>query len=203
MKKSGFLFRLAIFAVAFVGTALAQTAPLQPPAGPHGTDYPHAAITVKGPYWANNRANDNNFKYFIYEPASPTPVDAPVILFLHGFAAFNPSNYQAWLDHMTRKGYIVVWVQFQAAALTPLKSLAPNARAAWVDALYRLQNFWWESHVKPKKDGQGRLMTTFVGHSVGSWLATVIASGATTQPPQIPAPLALTLIEPGTKGLIA
>ncbi|SRR5579884_776772 len=182
--------------------ALAQpTPPLQPTSGPGGSTYSNSFI-VNGPYWANNRTNDDNFKYYIYEPSNPTPASAPVILFLHGFAAFSTSNYDLWLQHMAKNGYIVIWVQYQAKSIQAPSSFAANARAAYYDALYRLQNFWWETHVKPARDANGNLKTTFVGHSAGAWLAAVLAATASTQVPVLPAPQALTLVAPGTKGLI-
>lgn len=198
------LLHLSLIAFLFMATVFAQVTPTPPPQptfGPGGSDYSYGVV-VNGPYWANNQTVDDDFKYYIYEPSNPGPATAPVILFLHGFAAFKTSNYDAWLRHMARKGYIVVWVQYQKTLLTPLKSLAPNARASYTDALYRLQNFWWEKHVKPQQDSNGRTMTTFVGHSAGGWLAAVIASEATSGTPQVPVPLALTMIEPATKGLI-
>ena len=198
------LLALSFLSILSVGAAFAQPAPPpQPTFGPGGSAYPHASVVKNGPYWANNRVFDNDFEYFIYEPASPTPANAPVILFLHGFEAFQPKSYEAWAEHMARNGFIVVWVQFQAKTLTPLKTLAPNAHAAWVDALYRLQNFWWEKHVKPSKDASGNLQTTIVGHSVGGWIGAILAAQAQTVVPTIPVPLALTLVEPATKGLIA
>jgi pimeloyl-ACP methyl ester carboxylesterase len=212
MMKS--LFRLFLIALLCMAAAFAQvvpTPPTQPTFGPGGSDYLYDVV-VNGPYWANNRTVDDSMKYYIYEPCvpatcatptvNPTPASAPVILFLHGFAAFNTSNYDAWLRHMARKGYIVVWAQYQKSLLTSLSSLTPNARSAYSDALNRLENFWWEHHVKPQKDANGKILSTFVGHSLGAWIAAVIASEATSMQPQVPVPLALTLIEPGTKGLI-
>jgi hypothetical protein len=183
--------------------AFAQvTPPPQPATGPGGSNYPFAAVTSNGPYWANNRTFSDQFKYYIYEPASPTPAQAPVILFLHGFIATTPSHYQAWINHMVMKGYVVVWVQYQVGLATNPKAYTYNALAAWTDAIYRLQHFWWEKHVRPLLDGTAQVETILVGHSVGAWLGANIASMSPTAVPSLPTPYAVVAIEPGTKGLV-
>jgi hypothetical protein len=181
---------------------LAQTPPPQPATGPGGLNYPFAAVSTRGPYWASNRTNNDSYKYYIYEPATPTPAQAPVILFLHGFAALAPNSYQAWINHLVRKGYTVVWAQYQASDLTFPTQYLPNAISAWSDALYRLQNFWWENHVAPVVSLAGQVETIIVGHSVGAWTAANIAATAKTSNPSVPIPYGLVLIEPGTKSLV-
>ena len=197
---------LASFIVSLVQgvSALGQTptAPSQPLSGPGGSNYPFGTVTTNGPYWANGRMLQDQFKYYIFEPSSPTPLHAPVILFIHGFIAITPSGYQGWINHMVKKGYVVVWVQYQTSALTPTKSYTTNARTAWADALYRLQNFWWESHVRPIMGANGQPQTMIVAHSVGGWIGANIAATVGTSFPAVPTPLGLVAIEPGTKSLV-
>ncbi len=197
---------LAAFIVSLVvgGCAFGQTPtpPPQPASGPGGGNYPFGAVTTNGPYWANGKTLQDQYKYYIFEPASPTPLQAPVILFIHGYIATSPSGYQGWMNHMVRKGYVVVWVQYQTSALTPTKSYTTNARIAWADALYRLQNFWWENHVRPIIGTNGVPQTMIVAHSVGGWIGANIAATVGTAFPTVPAPLALVAIEPGTKNLV-
>lgn len=193
-----------VFSIALLltGVALAQSPPFQPATGPGGRNYPYGAVTTNGPYWANNRTNQNQYEYYIFEPASPTPAQAPVILFLHGVFAITPVSYQGWINHMVLKGYTVVWVQYQASVLTAPDQYLPNSIAAWSDALYRLQNFWWENHVKPTVVN-GQPQTMIVGHSVGAFTAANIAATVSTTTPTIPTPYALVMIEPGSKNLVA
>lgn len=178
------------------------TAPGQPVLGPGGSTYPFGGVTTNGPYWANNRTTNNNLEYFIYEPNTPTPAQAPVILFLHGFAGFLPGQYQAWINHMCKMGYIVVWARYQATAISNFSTYPTNAQAAWTDALYRLQNYWWEHHVQPKKTLTGFLETVFVGHSFGGWISAWLAGAATTSIPRFPPPLGMVLIEPASLNLL-
>jgi len=188
---------------AFPGLAqLPITAPGQPVNGPGGSTYPYGGVTTNGPYWANNRTTNNNYQYYIFEPNTPTPTTAPVILFLHGYAAFTPANYQAWLTHMCKMGYIVVWVKYQANAASTFSAYPTNAQAAWTDALYRLENFWWEHHVQPQKTAGGEIETVFVGHSFGGWIAGWLTGAATNSVPHFPPPLGIVLIEPASLNLL-
>jgi hypothetical protein len=174
---------------------------VQPTVGPEGTGYTNASVTVNGPYWANNRTFDNDYEYYIYEPGTPTPATAPVILFLHGYAAFTPANYQAWIYQMVQKGFVVVWVQYQASATSTFADFPSNAQAAWTDALYRLQNYTWEKHVRPTLKN-GVPQTLVVGHSFGGWITGWIAGEATSAVPSYPTPLALVMIAPASLGLL-
>jgi len=181
-----------------VRAQLPITAPGQPVSGPGGSTYLFSEVTTNGPYWANNRNTNNNYEYYIYEPNGPSgpPAQAPVILFLHGDFGFQPIQYQAWINHMCKMGYIVVWVRFQASALSQISSYPANAQVAWTDALYRLENFWWEHHVLPKKTTGGEIETVFVGHSYGGWIAAWLAGVQPSSVPHFPPPLGMLMIEP-------
>ena len=173
----------------------------QPAIGQYGTTYPYQSVTVNGPYWANNRYTNNNLEYYIYEPGTPTPNHAPVILFLHGFAAFAPSNYQTWINQMVQKGFIVVWAAYQSSVSSTFADYPSNAQAAWTDALYRLQNYPWEPHVRPTMVN-GVPQTVIVGHSFGGWITAWLAGQAATAVPSFPVPLGLVMIEPASLGLL-
>jgi pimeloyl-ACP methyl ester carboxylesterase len=95
----------------------------------------------------------------------------------------------------------VVWVRYQATEKGPFAPYPANAQAAWYDALYRLQNFWWENHVKPQVVN-GSIQTIIVGHSFGGWIGASLAAAAPTAVPSIPVPLAMVLIEPASLGLL-
>jgi len=173
----------------------------QPTTGPGGTSYSNASITVNGPYWANNRYTNNNVEYYIYEPGTPTPAKAPVILFLHGYAAFTTSDYQAWINQMVQKGFVVVWVEYQNSLTSTFADYPSNAEAAWTDALYRLQNYTWEPHVRPYMVNNVP-QTIIVGHSFGGWITGWLAGEASTAVPSFPIPLGLVMIEPASLGLL-
>ncbi len=193
---------VCLLALLFAGPASSQPSPpLQPPLGPGGYDYPHQGVTTLGPYYHPWHPDQENYKYYIFEPADPKPEFAPVVLFIHGYAALQPPAYSAWLGHMVRKGYTVVWVNYDTGLTAPW-GYANYVEATWTDALKRLDTHWWESHVLPEKDENWEIKTAIVGHSAGAYLAAVIAARATDPNRGIPIPYALVCIEPGGLGLI-
>lgn len=183
------------------GTNITDLICAQPGTGPGGNTYSNASITVNGPYWANNRYTNNNVEYYIYEPGTPTPAKAPVVLFLHGYAAFAASDYQTWINQMVQKGFVVVWVAYQSSLTSTFADYPANAEAAWTDALYRLQNYTWEPHVRPYTVN-GVPQTIIVGHSFGGWITGWLAGEASTAVPSFPVPLGLVMIEPASLGLL-
>ena len=84
------LFSLTIF------SAQRATPPVQPETGPGGKQYTHTEVT-------KNRYGTGNGEYWIFEPASPKPASAPLIVFIHGWGGMNPLYYGAWLDHLVKR----------------------------------------------------------------------------------------------------
>ena len=68
--------------------------------------YPHRAIR-------RTEFGSGVKSYWIFEPADPKPAIAPVVVFHHGWLAVNPGIYGAWIDHLTRRGAIVVYPRYQ------------------------------------------------------------------------------------------
>jgi pimeloyl-ACP methyl ester carboxylesterase len=167
--------------------------PPQPEIGPGGYDYPHASVKKNGPYWAKGHFLNNNYKYYIFEPANPAPEEAPIVLFLHGWLAYKPKAYLGWMEHIVKKGYVVVWVQYDAF-LRPFKTLADNAMKTWKDAMNRLDT---SLHVRPEKDGMGQIKTAIIGHSMGGYLSAILAARAADPRNGMPRPYAIVAVEPG------
>jgi hypothetical protein len=139
-------------------------------------------------------------RYFIYEPDAPGPASAPVVLFLHGWLAYRPEAYMGWMRHMVRKGYIVVWAQYDQ--IQPFTTFADKAVEVWTHALQRLESPRpWESHVTPARGTGGEILTGIVGHSAGGYLAAIVAARAAASS-VIPEPKVVVAIEPGAYGWI-
>jgi dienelactone hydrolase len=130
-------------------------------------------------------------KYWIFEPASPTPESAPLIIFNHGWIAMNPQNYGAWIDHMVRRGNIVVYPRYQVTN-TPAEEMTQNAIIALKDAVERLQG---GSHVAPQLE-----RFAIVGHSLGGGISANMAALAVSV--DLPEPKAIMFAEPGEGGNI-
>ena len=157
------------------------TPPPQPSAGPGGKQYVHRSVT-------KNRYGKGGQEYWIFEPDSPKPRTAPVIVFLHGWGGMNPLYYGAWLDHLVKRGNIVVYPRYQANLLTPIRDFTPNTLAAVKDAFRRLQTE--RGHVTPD---WSKFAT--VGHSLGGVLAANIAALASES--NLPRVRAVMSVEPG------
>jgi len=205
IKKTGAIVLCTLFLSGTLGSSrqLHAQPPPEPPAmpgsGPGGYDYPHAEALFNGPYWPETAPENDNFRYFIFEPSSPKPDFAPVVLFLHGFVATTPGTYFYWMQHIAKKGYIVVWVQYDAGG-SALATYGMHAMATWRDALLRLESPF-EDHVRPERDESGEPKTAVVGHSLGGYLAMEVAAtaadGGFLNLWALHRPRALVLIEPG------
>lgn len=196
------LWGMSFLVLCALGTgAVAQTPPGQPATGPGGRDYLHANIRISGPFYAKNATTNEGLKYFMFEPSNPAPASAPVVLFLHGFAAIDPTAYQFWYSQMVLKGYTVVWAQYQAtAAAIDSWNWANNAADTLIDALARLDK---PDRVRPLKNAQGKYRTAIVGHSLGGFFGFVLAAKATRSWwSSLPGPEAIVAIEPGAKRLV-
>src|SRR5688572_29134181 len=150
------LFSLPLFA------AQRATPPAQPATGPGGKQYAHTRV-IKNRYGAGSE------EYWIFEPDTPKPATAPVVVFLHGWGGMNPLYYGAWLDHLVKRGNIVIYPRYQATLLTPIREFTPSTLAAIKDAVKRLQNEC--GHIKPDLN-----KFAVVGHSVGGLLAASVAA---------------------------
>jgi len=72
---------LLIFSsLTIVSSQNSATPPSQPQTGPGGKQYVHAGVT-------RNRYGKGGEEYWIFEPDSPKPRTAPLIVLLHGWAA--------------------------------------------------------------------------------------------------------------------
>src|SRR5512137_414974 len=85
--------------------------PAQPKSGPGGADYPHQAVISKF-YGKGGTA------YWLFEPSSPAPTSAPLIVFNHGWILMEPRHYDAWIEHLVKRGNIVVLPRYQDSMFT-------------------------------------------------------------------------------------
>ena len=113
-----------------VDPAVAPTPPVQPAHGPGGADYAHARVIA-------HEMKSGAQGWWLFVPSSPRPASAPIVVFCHGWGALDPEGYRAWIDHIVRRGNIVIWPNYQASLLTPGGDFLPNAiagiRAALAD----------------------------------------------------------------------
>lgn len=166
----------------FFAAAQGTPHPGQPHAGPGGADYSHESVAFFD-------AAANAEGYWLFEPADPMPDSAEVVVFLHGYGAYNPMAYGKWIKHLVAKGNIVIYPRYQKNLVWPRPDAFPeNAAKGIREALEVLKT---EGHVRPKLD-----KVAYVAHSYGG----VIASNLAThwKKLEVPKPAAMLLAEPGS-----
>ena len=171
---------LALFAPALV-LAQGPKPPSQPASGPGGKQYAHASVT-------KNRYGKGGQEYWIFEPDTPKPATAPLIVLLHGWGGMNPMYYGAWIDHLVKRGNIVIYPRYQSNLLTPIQEFTPNTLTAIKAAIERLQTE--PGHIKADLN---KFAT--VGHSMGGLLAANVAALASES--GLPRVGAVMSVEPG------
>lgn len=183
--RTFFILTAAVFMAASLtaGEADPIRQPPQPKSGPGSSDYAHASYT-------QGMIGKGNTQIWYFEPAEPKPAKAPVIIFCHGWSAMDPGPYLAWIEHLARRGNIVLYPRYQATIATPPEVFTPSAIVAVKDALKTLES---DEHVKPDT-------TKFasVGHSYGGIIAANLAALAKEQ--GLPPIKAVAAYEPGSNG---
>lgn len=170
MMMKGFLPRLrslfgmvlALFCVVAAAPG-AITPPAQPLTGPGGAEAFHQAV-ISAHFDQGGKGS------WLFEPVAPRPASAPVVVFLHGWTLMWPGFYSLWIDHLVRRGDIVIFPRYQGSLFSWPRHFLPDAAAAVRDALAVLGT---GDHVRPELDH-----VVYAGHSVGGLLAADLAAGA-------------------------
>lgn len=170
-----------------LGQAALSAPPQQPPRGPGGAEYIHAGATktlVECPLENGIRPS-----FWLFEPTPPPTHAAPVIAFFHGLGASDPAKYGAWIDHLVRRGKVVVFPLYRSPEGGD--SDPREFSGAAIDSFRRaLQVLSDGEHVAPDLD-----RIAFAGHSIGGLVAVEVAARAPRA--GLPSPKALFAIEPG------
>ncbi|MBV7529384.1 hypothetical protein [Chitinophaga sp. sic0106] len=133
--------------------------------------------------------DDGNTGFWLYYPMNPIPKEAPVIVFNHGYGAWNPACYGGWIRHLVRRGNIVIFPRYQATLVTTPAIYTSNAATAISRALKTIaDNPSWPQPAKGKY--------AYVGHSYGAVVSANLA--LTPAAYGISAAKALILACPGT-----
>jgi dienelactone hydrolase len=149
--------------------------PAQPTHGPGGSQRRHAGAR-------RSEVGGALAAVEIFEPAQPTPARAPVVVFTQGVAA---AAYQGWVDHLVRRGRIVVFQNqpFRRISLAQRRAgLVAGLRAA-------LRELARPGHVRPQLDA-----IVVVGHSIGAVMAAQLAADTSSQ--GLPRPRAVFALQP-------
>ena len=144
------------------GKAGLPTGPDQPPMGPGGAQYPHKDVK-------KTSIGEFETKCYIYEPDNPRPASAPILLFLHGMFASKPEYYDGWLEHLCKRGWIVIFPHYQGGGESPAHYTA-NAAVTVKKALRWLND---GNGVEPNRD-----QAAIIGHEYGGLVAANLAAAS-------------------------
>jgi pimeloyl-ACP methyl ester carboxylesterase len=169
---------IALSLHAFAGDTSAKP-PLQPASGPGGANHAHARVIGR-------EVRGGAQGWWLFTPADPTPAQAPVVVFLHGWGAMNPRVYRGWIDHIVRRGMIVVFPNYQDSLFTHTATFLPNAIAGISGALADLST----STIHPDLSH-----IAVVGHSAGGLLSAEVAARAAAE--NLPPFRVVMPVEPG------
>lgn len=153
--------------------------PTAPPGGPGGVERLHAATEV-------GLAEREGHRAWVVEPREPQPAWAPVVVVLGGVEFARRDLYGAWLDHMARGGYIVVYADYRFGAAPDARAMEDAAVGAYGAAMDYLSV---GDHTRPQQSG-----VVWMGHGTGAMIAARLS--ATWFDRQLPEPRALLMMMP-------
>lgn len=156
--------------------------PTQPEQGPGSATYLHDEVVQYD-------FADTPDGFWLYEPASPRPDSANVVVFNHGYGGYNPMIYGKWIKHLVRKGNIVIFPRYQKNVYSPKPSkFSTNVSQAIRDALKKMEN---SEFIQPIIRN-----LAMVGHSYGGVITADLAVNFKEH--NIPKPVAILLCSPGS-----
>jgi acetyl esterase/lipase len=161
-------------------TVFAATPPAQPKSGPGGAENPGAEIVKRVV------GTQSAYTYAYYAAGQPEQ-PRPVVVFLHGWGATNPMIYGGWIDHLARRGYLVLFPAFQEIGRTRPVDATPRAVARVKAALAALGS---DPQARPDRSS-----VAVIGHSAGAGVAANLAALAKTD--ELPVPKLVFMLMPG------
>lgn len=147
-----------------------------PITGPGNTVYYHQTVQF-------SKAGEGNAENWIFYPSGPVPEKAPVIVFNHGWGGVSPVIYGGWIEHLVRKGNLVIFPRYQESFRVQPASFVQNASEGVRLAFERLPSF------------ANRSQFAIMGHSMGGLITANM--GALWQTLGLPKPRALMIVQPG------
>ena len=167
--------------------------PTQPLSGPGGPDYASAD-------WVVSSGGNGDDAWYVFQPTSPMPASAPLVIMLHGYYEFSgyDSLYQ-FIRHEVLKGNVVVYPRWQTATATPCPG-PYNIEPCIASALNGINGgiAWLQAdpanRVQPELD-----KTSYFGFSFGGIITANLANRYASL--GLPEPKVLFLAEPHDGGL--
>jgi|GEM_PF-1552004 len=106
--------------------------------------------------------------FWIYLPEKDIIPANNVVLFMHGYGAFNPLLFGAWIRHLVQQGNIVIYPRYQKTLTVPRpRQFVNNSLTGLKDAFRVLADRGWEESLWSDLD--------VVGHSYGGVISMNMA----------------------------
>ncbi|TDR93118.1 alpha/beta hydrolase [Enterovirga rhinocerotis] len=153
---------LALTAIGF-DKASALSSPTQPKSGPGSTPDTKTEVVKR----AIGKPGD--VTYVFHAAAAPETPRSVVVVF-HAWGATNPIVYGAWIDHLARRGHLVLYPGFQEVGRTRPNDATERAAALVKEALAELAS---DPQAKPDPAS-----TIYLAHSAGTGVAVNLAARA-------------------------
>jgi dienelactone hydrolase len=176
----GSLIALCLGSCFAAGLAQAASPPKQPESGPGGSDYKRAEVTKRGIGTASAGT-------FVFHAAGAAAERRPVVVFLHSWGAVNPALYGGWIEHLARKGNLVLYPRFQDVNKSRPADASALAASLIKTSLEALAN---DADARPDVN-----RVAYIGHLAGVPIALNLAAGAAAY--EIPAPKLIFGLMPG------
>jgi hypothetical protein len=136
--------------------------------------------------------NDDSWYVFIYYPEMSQTRQIPVAIYIHGFSATNPKEYENTLIRLASRGNIVIFVQYvtnvrlEGPYKDPENTDEKNSNAMYIRYLMEWSGILQAITVLTSKDliDSGTINPQYmqiVGHSMGAGMIPYIASKITEQ----------------------
>lgn len=124
---------------------------------------------------------------YAFYPADQSPEKLPLVIFLHGWMGTNPKNFGALIDHLARRGSVVVYPVYQTDGNTPPQMITDTAAKSISQILKRLEN------ENPNLIDTQKTM--YFGFSIGASISINFA--ANPEKYKLPIPRGMILVAPG------
>ncbi|MEN3931468.1 dienelactone hydrolase family protein [Microvirga sp. W0021] len=157
------LVALTFAILATASYAHAAVPPTQAEQGAGGMDYTGSEVIKR----SVGSAEEPIFVFYAKEGGTEP---RPVIVFFHSWGGNNPRYFGNWIEHLARKGNLVLFPKFQEVNKTRPMDATTIASRMVSSALKALSE---DDQVRPDKD-----KIAFVGYLAGSIVALDLAAGA-------------------------
>ena len=154
----------AVSAVICVGSlhyAMAATPPVQPFEGPGSSGDQNLAVTKRV-------LGEEGSVIYAFFTKTKTTTPKPVVIFLHPWGGIQPQAYGHWFDQLARKGYLVIFPQYQIPNVTESTQATQRAKSLIGRAFTELKNETY-AQADPER-------ISYIGHLAGAVIAVNLAT---------------------------